>query len=51
MLATATRQIPFAEVFPIRLDTFPTAYGYRLALRGGNSWRTGCAAWPAAIGR
>ncbi len=36
MLATATRRIPFAEVFPVRLDTFPTLYGYRLALRSGD---------------
>jgi hypothetical protein len=39
MLATATttRRIPFAEVFPVRLDTLPTLYGYRLTLRGGDA--------------
>lgn len=37
MLATATRRIPFAEVFPIRLDTLPTLYCYRLMLLSGAS--------------
>jgi hypothetical protein len=36
MLATTARRISFAEVFPIRLDTFPALYGYRLSLRGGD---------------
>lgn len=37
MLSAATRRIPFAEVFPIRIDTLPTLYGYRVALRGGDA--------------
>lgn len=41
MLSTATRRIPFAEVFPVRLDTFPKLYGYRLLLRGGDATTVG----------
>lgn len=40
MLATATRRIPFAEVFPIRLDTLPRLYCYRLTLLSGGDAAT-----------
>ena len=40
MLATATRRVPFAEVFPIRLDTLPTLYCYRLTLLSGGDAAT-----------
>ena len=36
-LAMTTRRIPFAEVFPIRMDAVPTLYSYRLTVRGGDA--------------